>query len=324
MRLTLLSARDLEAALPMGETIGVMKKAFADLASGRVAQPRRLTVPGEEDGVLLVKPAAQIGVGLGAKLVSVFPRNAASGRPLIHGLVALFDPATGEPTALLEGAFLTAWRTGAGSGAATDLLARKEARVAAVIGSGVQAETQARAIDAARSLEELRVYSRNSESVARCVERLAPHLRSRVVAAPSARRAVEDAEVICTATTATTPVIESSWLRDGCHVNAIGTFSPGDREVDGATVARARVFVDSLDSATTEAGDLLLAEGEGRTARDDWVELGEVAAGRHPGRVAGDEVTLFKSVGVAVQDVAAGALALTNARRLGLGSRIEL
>ena len=324
MKLTLLTARDQAAALPMAETIAAMKSAFADLSSGKVDQPRRLAVESGDGGVLLVKPAAQRGVGLGTKLVSVFPENVAAGRPLIHGLVALFDPATGEPTAILDGGFLTAWRTGAASGAATELLARHDAVVAAVIGSGVQADTQARAVDVARRLEELRIYSRDPAAVERCVERLRPHLRVPVRAAASAREAVAGADVVCTATTATHPVIESGWLAPGCHLNAIGTFAPADRELDGATVGRARVFVDSLASATAEAGDLLLAEAEGHTRRDDWTELGEVAAGRHPGRAGEDEITLFKSVGVAVQDVAAAELALANARAAGLGTEIEL
>ena len=324
MKLTVLSAEDLRAALPVAELVAATKQAFADLTRGRARQPQRVTVHGDEDGLLLVKPAAQTGRGIGVKLVSVFPRNATLDKPLIHGLVALFDPVTGEPRALLEGGFLTAARTGAASGAASDLLARADAKVAAIFGCGVQARAQAVAVDAVRDLEEIRVFCRSRSSVEGFVAEYGSRLRCDLVAASSPRAAIDGADIVCTATTSSQPVFDGTWLLPGCHINGVGSFTADSRELDSRTVGRATVFVDSRASAVLEAGDLLLAEAEGWSRREDWVELGAVAAGRHPGRAGDLEITLFKSVGVAVQDVAAACLALDNAERLGLGQTIEI
>lgn len=325
MELRLLTARDLRRALPMAEAIETMKQAFAALSSGRAVMPQRLAIPVQEaSGTLLVKPAYLPGTGLGAKLVSFFPGNRERGRPAISGLVVALDPASGEPRAICDGGFLTAWRTGAASGAATDLLARGDARIGAVIGCGAQGRTQALAIDAVRELEEIRLFSRTRERVERLAEELAPELRARPVAVESAAAALAGADVVCTATDSATPVFAAADLADGAHLNGIGSFTPRMQEVDAATVGRARVWVDSLESAQAEAGDLLVAEKQGQTRRDDWVELGHLILGRAPGRGGEDEVTFFKSVGVAAQDVAALSAALGRADELGLGSSVDL
>jgi ornithine cyclodeaminase len=324
MKLLLLSAQDLRAALPMPAAVAAMKSAFAELSTGRAQVPLRVAVPvPPAEGVSLVMPAFLPGSGLAAKIVSVFPRNAEQGRPVIHGLVVVLDPATGEPVALCDGTFLTAWRTGAGSGAATDVLARSEARVGAVLGAGAQARTQALAIDAVRSLDVIRVYSPNREQAERLAADLQPETAARVEAAPSARAALAEADVICAATTSATPVLQADWLKPGAHLNGIGSFTPEMQEVDAATVCRARVFVDSRGAALAEAGDLLVPLRAGQVRAEDWVELGEVVAGVRPGRQSPDEVTFFKSVGVAAQDAAAAGRALVEARRLGLGTSVE-
>jgi ornithine cyclodeaminase len=327
MKLRLLRAEDLRRALPMPAAVAAMKQAFAALSSGRATVPQRVAVAVEDEGaVTLVMPALLRDEprGLGAKLVSVFPGNAGRGKPVVTGLVVALDPATGEPAAICDGTFLTAWRTGAASGAATDLLARQDARVAAVFGCGAQARTQALAIDAVRELELLRVYARTPESVARFVAEMAPRVRASMVAAASPDEAVDGAEIVCAATSSPRPVFDGRRLAAGVHVNGVGSFTPEMQEVDAETVRRSRVFVDQRQAALAEAGDLVIAVRDGATDPADWIEIGEVAAGSQPGRQTSEDLTFFKSVGVAVQDVAAVAAALVRAEALGLGTEIEL
>jgi ornithine cyclodeaminase len=325
VKIRVLGAEALRHALPMTETIEAVKGAFAEFSSGEATQPQRLSIavpPG--DNVLLVKPALLPGRALGAKLISVFPGNADLGLPLISGLVLLFDPATGEPVGLCDGGFLTAWRTGAASGAATDLLARPDARIGSVIGCGVQGRTQALAIDTVRPLEEIRLFDLDSDGVDALVDEMAPQLSARLVPVASVHQAVAGADVVCTATTAAEPVILGRDLPDGAHLNGVGSFTPAMREVDGAAIARARIVVDSRSAALAEAGELIAAVGAGLTDPADWAELGEIVDGARPGRVSDEEVTFFKSVGLAVQDMAAAALAFERAAELGLGDEIDL
>ena len=324
MKLLLLSAADIRAALPMPAAIAAMRAAFTALSTGQADVPLRtaLAVPAAE-GTSLFMPAHLPGIGLGAKIVSVFPRNAALGLPMIHGLVVVLDAATGEPLALCDGGFLTAWRTGAGSGAATELLAVPEAAIGAVLGCGAQARTQALAIDAVRELQTIRVYAPTAAHVEAFVHELQPQLRARLVAAASAAEAVDGADVICAATTSATPVFAGQSLKPGAHVNGVGSFTLQMQEVDADTVMRARIFVDSRASALAEAGDLVIPLRAGQTRSEDWAELGEVAAGLRPGRQSPQDVTFFKSVGVAAQDVAAASRALAEAARMGLGRPVE-
>jgi ornithine cyclodeaminase/alanine dehydrogenase-like protein (mu-crystallin family) len=341
MKLTLLSADDLRAALPMPAAIEAMKSAFAALSTGRADVPLRLalSVP-QAGGTSLFMPAyvppnGALGAAgaspshasadalhdgaLGAKIVSIFPRNAERGRPMIHGLVVVLDAETGEPVALCDGTFLTAWRTGAASGAATDLLARPDAATAALFGCGAQARTQALAVDAVRRLERLRVYAPTPAHVQQFIAEMQPQINARLVAAASPAEAVSDADVVCAATTSATPVFDGALLKPGAHVNGVGSYTTRMQEVDAATVGRARLFVDSREAALAEAGDLVIPMRAGQTRAEDWVELGEVAAGLRPGRQSPDEITFFKSVGVAVQDVVAAGRALAEAKARGLG-----
>jgi ornithine cyclodeaminase len=325
IKLRVLGAEDLRRAMPMADTIEAMKRAFAATSSGEATVPQRLTVrvPAEE-GVLLVKPALLPGEGLGAKLVSVFPGNPGLGRPVITGVVIVLDPATGEPVGLCDGAFLTAWRTGAASGAASDLLARADASVGAVIGCGVQGRTQALAVDTVRELGEIRLFDTDPGQIERFIEEVGDRVRARLVASPSSDSAVDGADIVCLATTSSRPVIAGNRLADGAHVNGVGSFTPAMCEVDGETIRRSRVFVDSRESAKTEAGELIRAVDEGLCRPGDWTELGEVVSGVRPGRSTDREITFFKSVGLAAQDIAAAALAFANAAELGLGSEIDL
>ncbi len=308
----------------MSDAVEAMKEAFADLSAGRALVPQRAVLDLGGGGAFLVKPAVQPAAGLGAKLLSLMPANRERGLPLIQALVVLLDAETGSPAALCEGAFLTAWRTGAASGAATDLLARPSARRAAIFGAGVQARTQALAIAAVRALDEIRIFARTASSREAFASELDRVLDARVVAADSPAAAIEGAEIICAATTSTVPVFDGAAVAEGCHVNGVGSYTPEMREVDVELVRRSRIFVDSRSSARLEAGELIEAERQKATRAADWAELGEVVEGTQPGRTGEREITFFKSVGVAVQDVAAASAALTRARRLGLGTEIEL
>lgn len=325
MKLRILGARALREALPMADTIEAMKWAFAAYSSGAAVQPQRLAVKvPPEKSVLLVKPALLPGAALGAKLVSVFPGNPARGLPVISGVVIVLDTVTGKPMGLCDGGFLTAWRTGAASGVATDLMARHDAAIGAVVGCGVQGRTQALAIDTVRRLDEIRVFDVVPAQIDAFIAEMGPQIEARLVAAASADAAVDGADVVCTATPATEPVIHGAQLFEGAHLNGVGSFTPAMREVDGAAIARARVVVDSREACLTEAGELIKAVNEGLTDPADWIELGEIVNGAAPGRESDTELSFFKSVGLAVQDMAAAALAFENAVRLGLGDEIDL
>lgn len=324
MHLRLLSAHDLRAALPMPAAVAAMKAAYALLSTGAAHVPLRTAVPvPAAEAVSLYMPAYLPGTGLGAKIVSVFPHNAQRGLPVVNGLVVVLDAATGVPVALFDGTFLTAWRTAAGAAAGVDVLARPDARLGALIGCGAQGSTLVEAMDCVRPLELIRVFGLSREQVERFVRTRQPAVSARLVAAASADEAVAGADVVCTATTSSTPVFDGQRLKPGAHVSGIGSYTLDMQEVDAATVRRARVFIDSRAPILAEAGDLVIPLRAGQTRAEDWTELGEVVAGLKPGRQSPDDITFFKSVGNAVQDVAAASQALAAARLLGLGQEIE-
>jgi ornithine cyclodeaminase/alanine dehydrogenase-like protein (mu-crystallin family) len=324
----LLSADDVRALVPMADAIAAMREAFQALSDGRAVIPVRATVrvPGSE-AVFLGMPGALAApdgsaAALGAKLVSVFPANAAVGRPIVAAVVMMFDPVDGRPEALLEGATLTALRTGAASGLATDLLALPEASIVALFGTGVQARAQLEAVCAVRRVTQVRVVGRDGPRAQAFAAwaREQPWIRgATVLVAGDPEVAVRGAEVVVTATTSPHPVFPGRAIAPGGHVNAVGAFQPHAREVDSDLVARAAVFVDSRAAALEEAGDLLIPMREGRFGAEALRgEIGEVASGR-AGRRGSDEITLFKSVGNAAQDLAVAALAVRRAQRAGRG-----
>lgn len=313
----------------MSQAIDAMRDAFAQITTGQAEVPVRTAVPiAAHEAVTLFMPA-RLGGGpvLGGKIVSVHPRNRAAGLPTIHALVVLIDDATGQPLAALEGSYLTALRTGAGAGLATQCLARPDARVLACFGAGAQAETQVEAVCAVRPIERVWVRSRSEESARRFVERLRGRLGfpGDLRVAADTREALAEADVVCAATSARTPILDGRDLRPGTHVNAIGAFTTETREVDDETVRRARIVVDSRHACLAEAGDLVIPMDAGVIGGPEtWTELGEIVLGRAPGRSSDDEVTFFKSVGNAAQDLAAASLVLREAERLGLGVEVAL
>jgi ornithine cyclodeaminase/alanine dehydrogenase-like protein (mu-crystallin family) len=329
MDLRILNAGEVRQALPMPAAVAAMKEAFAQVYRDEVALPLRtqIDVP-EHNGVALFMPAYAAGSqALAVKAVAVYPDNPARGLPTIHGVVLAVDAATGQPVALLEGGTLTAIRTGAASGAATDLLARPGAPVVAIIGTGVQGRTQLEAVCSVRKIDEVRVYSVDqdeAETFAREMAGTGP-IPADIHVAASAAAAVAGADIICTATTSKTPVFPDSALSPGAHVNAVGAYRPDMQEIPAETVRRARLVVDQRAAALAEAGDLIIPLQQGLIDETHiYAELGAIASGQMPGRTDDSQITLFKSVGLAVQDAVAAAVALERAQAAGLGSVISL
>lgn len=325
-----LSRADVQRLVPMPDAIELMKAAFAELSAGRTTSPLRTVVPVEEhNGDALFMPAHVPAMdALGVKLVNVFKDNPARGLPVIHALVCMIDAETGVPIAVMDGTYLTALRTGAVSGAATDLLARPDSKTLVVIGAGAQGATQIAAVCAVRPIERIIAVDVFPESLDRLrgiLERDWPDVVERVEYATDANAAVPEADVICTATTSRKPVFDAASVRPGAHVNAIGAYTPEMQELPPDLVVDASVVLDVIEHALAEAGDLIIPLEEGRITRDHFArELGQVVSGDVPGRVSDDEVTLFKSVGNAVQDVAVGRRAYDRARAEGIGTSFDL
>lgn len=327
--LLFLDSRQVRQALPMPAAIDAMRLAFIALAEGRAQAPMR-TALSSADGVTLIMPGAMDGdqgAALAVKVVSVFPGNKSLGVPSIHGIVLVVDSQTGRPSAIVDGTALTSVRTAAACGLATDLLSRQDSKVLAVIGSGVQARTQIEAVCCVRAIEEVRICNPNLESAQAAAAELSGQdpIPARVSATRDSAEALRDADIVCTASTSQTPVLADRELAPGTHINAIGSFQPHVRELPSATLARCLLVVDERQAALEEAGDILQAIADGSIAESHiHCELGDLLLGKAAGRTSDDQITLFKSVGVAVQDVAAAQAALAGAQRLGLGSKIAL
>ena len=325
-----LNDQEVRHALPMGEAIAAVKSAYRALSAGQAEVPLRLSLPvAPHQGVSLFMPAFVGGKdeALTVKVVSVFPRNPDRGLPTIYAAVLVLEPNTGRPLALLEGGTLTALRTGAASGAATDALARADSRVLAVFGAGTQGRTQAEAVCTVRPIERVWVYDISRERAEAFAAEMAGFgpIPNDVRVAETPQQAVREADVICTATVATQPVFNDADLKPGVHINGIGAYTPEMAEVPPQTVARALVVVDSRTAALAEAGDLIQPIKTGIITPDHiHAELGEILLGRKVSRTNAEQVTFFKSVGVAVQDAMAAQTALRNAQAQGLGREISL
>jgi ornithine cyclodeaminase/alanine dehydrogenase-like protein (mu-crystallin family) len=320
-----LSADDVRRALPMNEAIAAMRDAFAELSSGQVTLPTRECLEAtDEHGVALVMPCHSAALKMfSLKTATVFHENRQLGLPTTQALLILTDGATGRHLALLEGSSLTAIRTGAASGLATDLLAPTDAASVAIFGAGVQARTQLEAVCCVRTVRIARVFARNTTEVDRFAAEMTERLGLPVERADAPARNLVDADIICTATSSSKPVFEASELPPGVHINAVGAYRPDMAEIPASVVCRARVIVDHRESALEEAGDLIGPLSQGLIEQSHVsTELGEILLGSSSGRQSPGEVTLFKSVGVAIQDLHAAARALGNARRLGLGVQL--
>jgi alanine dehydrogenase len=318
----LLSEEDVRIVLSMDDLIGAMRSALEQFSARAVAQPLRTVLEvGLQKAVFGVMPAfIRNPPALGAKLVTVFSSNTGAGLPTHLATILLFDSMTGELMAIMDGRFITEARTAAVSAISTDLLARKAAGVLAVIGSGVQARSHVDAIRRVRDVHAVRAWSPNQDHLAGFVREMQPRTGANVTACTSVRDAVDGADIVVLATSAREPVVRSEWIGDGTHICAVGACRPGEREMDTALVARGRLFVDSRTGALAEAGDVLLPMREGAFDETHIAgELGEVSSGTVPGRRSETEVTIFKSLGMAVEDVAAAHLAYEKAAERGLG-----
>lgn len=312
--------------LPMADCIPLMESALAELARGDAEVPVRLVLhagPGTGD-VALMPAELRTSGALGYKVVTVFPGARDRGEPAHQAVVALLDPDTGRFLSLLDGTTITTLRTAAVSAVATRHLARRDAKVMAVLGSGVQAEAHLASIPLVRDLDEIRVWARRPEEADRIAQAhaaFAPNVR----AVSNAKGALAGADIVVTATTAVVPILERDWISPGCHINAVGSCVPTSRELDARTLADARVFVDDLRAALVESGDLLLAIAEGVITADHIAgELGDVILERIPGRTSPHEITVFESLGLGVEDVAAAQFAHRRAIERDLGAAIRL
>ncbi len=327
MPMLVLSQTEVRELLPMDRCIELMAEALTGLSAGEAVNPLRhgIFLP-DRSGLLGLMPGYTAEpAALGVKVIAVFPDNHGSELDSHQGIVALFDAQNGRPLAILEASEITAIRTAAASGLATRLLAREDASELAILGSGRQARTHLEAMAAVRPLNKVRVFSPHREHR----EGFAAKARRRssllVRAVDSAEEAVRGADIICTTTTSADPVVHGSWIHPGAHINAAGSSVASDRELDTASVLRARLFVDCRESTVNEAGDFLIPKKEGAVT-DEHIqgELGEILLGSIQGRQSADEVTLFKSLGVAVEDLAAATYVYTEAKDRGVGTEVEL
>lgn len=325
----ILNADEIRKALPMKDAIEAMKQAYTSLSDGKAEAPlrSRLPVP-PHDGLTLFMPAFvndKKSQALAVKVVSIFPHNLQRNLPLIFATVLVLEADTGKPVALLEGSSLTSIRTGAASGLATDLLSRPDSRVAAIFGAGAQGRTQLEATCTVRTIEQAWVYDSDHARAEAFVSELAgvgPIPRD-IRIAKTSEEAIQKADIICTATTSISPVFDDAKLKPGVHISAIGSYTPEMQEIPSETVRRAHIVVDFISATLAETGDLVIPIRSGLIKIEDiHTELGEILLGRKPGRESPDEITFFKSVGIAVQDAMAAQAALENAKKMGLGQTI--
>lgn len=322
-----LSKSQVSSLLSMRECINAVEEAFRELALGTATMPRRVSLPvPAQGGWLGVMPAFLLNAGaLTTKIVTVYPDNVrAHNLPNVLATVVLNNVQTGRVEAVMDGSQITAMRTGAVSGVATKYLARVSANRVGLFGAGVQARKQLQAMREVRKVESVNVYDTDRELANSLALEASAEGGVTVSVANSADEVVQDSDIIVTATTSSTPVFNGHLLKPGTHINAIGSFTPSTREVDSETVSTSKIVVDSTEAVLEEAGDILIPLKE-RVIRPQniWAELGEVVTGRKRGRTSEEEKTLFKSVGLGIQDAAVAKLALQKARSLGVGTEFD-
>jgi ornithine cyclodeaminase len=330
MKIRVFKAEDIRRSISMAEAIEVVKDAFCQLSSRRAESPVRtaLTLKGQGEAALIMPAYLGDTMALGTKMVTVFPNNPRRGLPATQALVVLFDAANGSPLAIFEGTHLTRLRTGAATGAATQVFSRIEASTLAMFGAGGQALAQVEGVLAARKIKRIKIFDIFRERA----EALMAALRDRpwcgqveILQASSPGEALPEADVVVTATSSSKPVFQGSLLARGSHINAIGSFRADMQEVDEETIGRARIFVDSVQACLEEAGDLIIPLHKGLIQRADILaEIGEVISGEKAGRKSSEEITYFKSVGNAVQDISVAQAVWQRAIGKGLGQEVEL
>ncbi|MBU1209424.1 MAG: ornithine cyclodeaminase [Proteobacteria bacterium] len=330
MKIKVFRAEDISQALSMIEAIEVVKSAFVQLSSKQAQAPVRTSLNLKNQGEVALTMPAFLGatLALGTKIVTVFPQNPSQGLSAVQALVVLFDAVTGGPSAILEGTHLTRLRTGAATGAATQIFSRQDAKSLALFGAGGQAFFQVQGVWAVRKVARTVIFDLLPERVDSLISLLQKTPRGQeveILKARSPEEALDEADIVVTATSSRQPVFPGKVLRLGAHINAIGAFQAEMQEVDEETILRSRIFVDSVAACLEEAGDLIIPLKKGLIRHADiQAELGEVIAGRKSGRRDNQEITYFKSVGNAVQDISVAQAVFQRASAKGLGQEVGL
>ena len=326
MDVVIINQQEVTELLPMPECIAAMEDVFRSVVAGKCLRPlRQIMWLDERVGALGVMPSYCESNGtIGLKAVTFFPGNEGTEHDTHQGAVLLYETTRGRLIAMVDATAITAIRTAAVSGVATKLLAREDAKRLALIGSGVQANVHLDAMMAVRPISSVRVCSKSIERAEAFAEAVAPRIGIAINATESVQEAVDGADIVCTVTSSPDPILKGEWLAPGVHINAVGSSVPFVRELDGVAVQRARLFVDRRESAINEAGDFVIAKRE-RLITDDHIlgEIGEVLTGAVRGRNAPDDITLFKSVGLAVEDLAAARHVYDKACKNGAGMRVS-
>lgn len=327
MKILILNHDEVIQLLPMEQCVEIMREALSALADGKVYQPLRTVIrPPGAAGAMGMMPAYASGdrAAYGLKALCVFPQNPARGLDSHQGAVMLFSADTGELLAMMNAAAITAIRTAAVSGVATQLLAKPDAGDLAILGSGVQARSHLRAMSVVRSIRQCRIVSRKKQNAESFVAEMQPQFPFKIEIVDTIKEALAGADLVVTATNAAEPIVKREWISPGAHLNVVGSSIPTTREVDGPTMAAATLFVDRRESTINEAGDYLMAVRDGAIGADHIrAEIGEVLVGEKPGRTSPDEITLFKSLGLATEDLFSAEYLYRQAQQSDVGTWVE-
>lgn len=323
----ILTQEDMQRLLSMKEALDVIERAFIELERGTAKVPLRSIIEVKKyKGTVLFMPAFLSDVGaLSTKIVSVYEENPKYGLPTVLASILLTDPRTGQILCVMDGAYATAIRTGAASGVATKYLSRRDSKTVGIIGTGTQAKTQLWAVCQVRNVQFVKAYDIRPEAAKNLAKEMSKKLGIKIKVVDDSKKAVEDSDIVVTATTSKSPVLNGQWIRPGTHINAIGWMGPTARELDAETVKKAKLVVDSREAALAEAGDLIIPIKEGAISeRHIYAELGEILTQKISARTSNEEITLWKSVGLAIQDAAIAKHAYERALRRGIGTKVEL
>jgi alanine dehydrogenase len=322
-----LSEKQVQSLIDIDELISTLEKAHVQYSTGKAVMPVRLVVPLPKiQGRITSMPGyLNEDKALGMKVVTYFQQNPTRGLPAILATIMVFSAETGKLMATMDGSYVTAIRTACASAMATRALANPHTPMLGIVGAGVQARAHIQALSRVRKIERIKIYSPSGASAAGVKKDMEPTVKIAIDVAGSAEEAVREADLVVTATTAKEPTVKPEWLKAGAHINAVGSHRPDLREIDGATLARSKIVVDSREAIMAECGDILLALREKSIGEEAiHAEIGEVLAGTKPGRSGAGEITLYKSVGIAIQDVATANLVYRKALEQGVGTNVDI
>jgi ornithine cyclodeaminase/alanine dehydrogenase len=322
-----LSEKQVQSLIDVDELISVLEQAHVQYSTGKAVMPVRLVVPLPQVGGRITSMPGFLSddKALAMKIITYFQENPEQNLPAILGTILLFSAETGKLIAIMDGSYITAIRTACASAMATKALANPQTPVLGMLGAGVQARSHIEALTQVRRLQRIKIYSPTGASAAAIKKDMEPTVKIAIDIARNAEEALRDADLVVTATTAKEPIVKPEWLKPGAHINAVGAHRPDMREINGATLARSKIVVDSREAIMAECGDILLALKEKSIGENAiHAEIGEVLAGRKPGRSSAAEITLYKSVGIAIQDVATANLVYRKALEKGIGTTVDI